>query len=154
LPVVRVRARRDALAPGEFFAGVRKGLKSSLPGNLRKFEVGRGHSRLLKIHYGRPELHFEAWHHTGDGRVEVGLHFEGNATLNNSAFAYFRARMVEVKARLPRAELEPWDRGWSRLYETLTAPILDERAQDATLERMAAYITALQPMLESFLEER
>jgi len=152
--MVRVRVRGDALAPAEFFAGVRKGLKITLPEQLRRFEVGRGHSRLLKIHYGRPELHFEAWHHTGDGRLEVGLHFEGTAALNDSAFDYFRARMVEVKARLPRAELEPWDRGWSRLYETLPAVVLDERAQGATLERMGAYITTLQPMVDGFLKER
>jgi len=62
--------------------------------------------------------------------------------------------MVEVKAQLPRAELEPWDRGWSRLYETLPAPALDERAQDAVLERMGAYITSLQPMVDGFLEEK
>jgi len=152
--MVKVRARRDALAPGEFFAGVRKGLKATLPEDLRRFEVGRGHSRLLKIHYGRPEVHFEAWHHTGDGRLEVGLHFEGTAPFNDSAFAYFRARMVEVKALLPRAELEPWDRGWSRLYETLPAPVLDERAQDAAREKMGAYIAALQPMVSSFLEDK
>jgi len=151
--VVRVRVRGDAMAPAEFFAGVRKGLTASLPEHLRRFEVGRGHSRLLKIHYGRPELHYEAWHHTGDGRLEVGLHFEGPAALNDSAFAYFRARMVEVKARLPRAELEPWDRGWSRLYETLAASLLDLRAQNATAERLGEYITALQPLLEGFLEE-
>jgi hypothetical protein len=148
-----VRVRGDALAPAEFFAGVRKGLKASLPENLRRFDVGRGHSRLLKIHYGHSELHFEAWHHTGDGRLEVGLHFEGTAAMNERAFGYFRGRMVEVKALLPRAELEPWDRGWSRLYETLPAPLLDERAQDATLERMGAYITTLQPMVDGFLEE-
>ena len=152
--MVRVRARRDALSPAEFFAGVRKGLKATLPEKLRRFDVGRGHSRLLKIHYGRPELHFEAWHHAGDGRLEVGLHFEGTAALNASAFDYFRARMVEVKAELPRAELEPWDRGWSRLYETLPALTLDERAQDAVQERMGAYITTLQPMLLGFLEEK
>jgi hypothetical protein len=152
--MVRVRARRDVLAPAEFFAGVRKGLRASLPENLRRFEVGRGHSRLLKIHFGRPELHFEAWHHPGDGRLEIGLHFEGPASMNESALGYFRARMVEVKARLPRAELEPWDRGWSRLYETLPAPVLDDLVQDAALEKMRAYITNLQPMVESFLEGR
>lgn len=151
--MVKLRARRDALAPGEFFAGVRKGLKATLPEKLRRFEVGRGHSRLMKIHYGHPELHFEAWHHTGDGRLEIGLHFEGSAALNDNAFDYFRGRMVEVKAGLPRAELEPWDRGWSRLYETLTAAVLDASAQDATVERMRAYITTLQPMVQSFLEE-
>jgi hypothetical protein len=138
----------------EFFAGVRKGLRTSLPQEMRRFELGRGHSRLLKIHFGRPELHFEAWHHTGDGRLEVGLHFEGTSTLNDNALDYFRERMVEVKAGLPRAELEPWDRGWSRLYETLPAPQLDEHVQDAAVERMTAYIRTLKPMLDRFLEEQ
>ena len=104
----------------------------------------------MKLHYGRPELHYEAWHHTGDGRLEIGLHFEGTADTNQRALDFFRARMVEVKAHLPRAELEPWDRGWSRLYETLNAPQLDEAVLDAAIERMAAYITTLEPMLAIF----
>lgn len=141
------------LSASDFFGGVRKGLKAELPAELRRFEVGRGHSRLLKIHYGRPELHFEAWHHTGGGRMEVGLHFEGPAALNDRVLAFFRSRIVEVKAGLPRAELEPWDRGWSRLYETLGAPVLDSGAQAETLRRLSAYITTLQPMLTDFLEE-
>lgn len=110
----------------------------------------RGHSRLLKIHYGRPELHFEAWHHSGEGRLEVGLHFEGPAELNRLAFDFFRTHMVEVKAELRRAELEPWDRGWSRLYETIPAPVLDEQVMDRAVYLMTEYITALQPMIERF----
>ena len=146
-------ARAAALAPADFFAGVRKGLKARLPAGLRGFEVTRGHSRLLKIHYGRPELHFEAWHHTGDGRLEVGLHFEGPAHLNQEAFEFFRDHMVEVKAVLRRAELEPWDRGWSRLYETLPAPVLDEHVMAQAVDLMHDYITELQPMVLRFIEE-
>ncbi len=59
--------------------------------------------------------------------------------------------MVEVKARLPRAELEPWDRGWTRLYETLAAPQLDDVVLANAVERLDAYITTLQPMLLGFL---
>ena len=140
------------MAPADFFSGVRKGLKSKLPQDLRGFQVLRGHSRLLKLHYGHPELHFEAWHHTGDGRLEIGLHFEGGADANQRAFDYFRERMVEVKARLPRAELEPWDRGWARLYETLPAPQLDENVLTGALDCLDAYITTLQPMLLVFLK--
>jgi hypothetical protein len=146
-------ARGTQVAPAEFFAGVRKELKQRLPERLRRFELGRGHSRLLKIHYGRPEIHFEAWHHTGDGRLEIGLHFEGTSAFNDSAFAYFRSRMVEVKSLLPRAELEPWDRGWSRLYETLAAPQLEAGVLEPAAVKMSAYITSLQPMVETFLEE-
>jgi hypothetical protein len=144
-------ARAAALAPAEFFSGLRKNLKSRLPQDLKAFQLGRGHGRLVKLHYGHPEIHYEVWHHTGDGRLEIGLHFEGSAEANQRAFEYFRERMVEVKARLPRAELEPWDRGWSRLYETLPAPQLDEVVLSNAVERLTAYITTLQPMLLVFL---
>jgi len=81
------------------------------------------------------------------------LHFEASARENQAAFDFFRLRMVEVKASLPRAELEPWDRGWSRLYETLPAARLDDGVVDATVECMTDYIVALQPLLDQFLEE-
>jgi hypothetical protein len=135
----------------EFFSGLRKALKANLPPELRAYESGRGHGRLIKIHYGRPEFHYEAWHHTGAGRFEVGLHFEGTADANQRAFDFFRGRMVEVKARLPRAELEPWDRGWSRLYETLAAPLLDENVLEDASARLCGYITTLQPFMVQYL---
>jgi len=138
------------LTPHDFFGGLRNRVKSKLPPELRGCETGRGHSRLLKLHYGRPEIHFEAWHHTGAGKLELGLHFEGPAQLNQEAFDFFRPRMVEIKASLPRAELEPWDRGWSRLYETLPAIQLDELVQQSAVEKFAAYITTLQPLVNGF----
>src|ERR1700680_1012963 len=117
-----------ALSPSDFFGGLRRGLKSRLPQTYRSFEGARGHGRLLKLHFGHSEFHFEAWHHTGAGKLEVGLHFEGAPELNRQAFDFFRSGMVEIKSRIPRAELEPWDRGWSRLYATLAAPPLGEAA--------------------------
>src|SRR5260370_34269031 len=67
--MVRVRARRDALAPGEFFAGVRRGLKATLPENRRRVELCSWHRRQQTILNGRHELHTEEWHPTGDGSV-------------------------------------------------------------------------------------
>ena len=141
------------LSPGDFFTGFRARLKASLPPELRKFNSARGRGRLLKIHYGNPDFHFEVWHHTGAGRIEIGLHFEGETQHNEHAFDFFRSRMVEVKATLPRAELEPWDRGWSRLYETVPAAQLDGAALDRGADLMGAYITALEPMLSEFLKD-
>jgi len=108
---------------------------------------------VIKFHYGHPETHFEAWHHSGVGRIEVGLHFEGNRELNAAALAYFRGRMVEVKGGLARAELEPWDRGWARLYETFPTPDLDTDAVTESARRLAAYIVTLQPLLDQFWSE-
>ena len=86
----------------------------------------------MKFHYGRPETHYEAWYHRSQGRIEVGLHFEGSRKLNQACLEFFRAHMVEVKGGLPNAELEPWDRGWARLYETFPATSLDHVALAAT----------------------
>jgi hypothetical protein len=107
----------------------------------------------MKVHFGRPDFHYEVWHHTGAGRLEVGLHFEGSPADNERAFDFFRVRMVEVKARLPRAELEPWDRGWTRLYETIPAAHLDEGVLDRAAELTATYIVTLQPLLEQLVQD-
>jgi hypothetical protein len=144
-------AGASVLAPGDFFGGLRKGVKGRLPVELRTFRSSRGRGRLMKVHFGRPEFHYEAWHHTGAGRLEIGLHFEGSAQENQQAFDFFRVRMVELKEQLPRAELEPWDRGWSRLYETLPAQQLDERVLDAAVERLSDYIVTLQPLLAALM---
>jgi hypothetical protein len=141
------------LAPSDFFAGLRKGLKSKMPAALRDFRTTRGRGRLMKVYFEEPAFHYEAWHHSGAGRLEVGLHFEASAALNEAAFEFFRARMVEVKASLPRAELEPWDRGWTRLYETLPAARLDEDVLWRTVDCMAGYVVCLQPLVEQFWKE-
>ena len=138
-------------SPSDFFTALRKALKKSLPAELRDFQSIRGRGRLMKVHFGEPAFHFEAWHHAGAGRLEVGLHFEGSAAENQSALEFFRARIVEVKAGLPRAELEPWDRGWTRLYETMPATTLDDRVLDQTVECLTDYVVTLQPMLNQFL---
>ena len=144
----------SVLAPSDFFTGLRKKLKAKLPAPLQRFSTIRGRGRLMKVHFGEPAFHYEAWHHAGAGRLEIGLHFEGPAAENQRAFDFFRSRMVEVKATLPRAELEPWDRGWSRLYETTPAPRLDEDVLDRAVSCMGDYVVALQPLLEQFLRSR
>lgn len=142
------------IAPSDFFTELRKGVKTRLPAGMRDFRTTRGRGRLMKLHFGEPAFHYEAWHHSGAGRLEVGLHFEASQAENDAAFDFFRSRMVEVKASLPRAELEPWDRGWSRLYETLPAARLDDGVVRDAVECMCAYIVTLQPLLEQFLRGR
>jgi hypothetical protein len=137
----------------EFFGELRKGVKAKVPAPFRKFNSARGRGRLVKLHFGRPEFHYEAWHHTGDGRLEIGLHFEGSREENQDAFEFFRAHVIEIKSQLPRAELEPWDRGWCRLYETLRATQLDEDVLDGAIVCLSDYIVALQPLLDSWLKD-
>ena len=143
--------RRPASAP--CFEALPLGVARALPPELRGFEHRRVHG-VMKFHYGRPETHFEAWYHSGRGRVEVGLHLEGDRELNQAGLEFFRGHMVEVKGGLPSAELEPWDRGWVRLYETFPAAGLDHDALAATSRLLAEYIVTLQPLLERFWSER
>ena len=142
--------RRTSTAP--FFQALPSQVAGALPIELRGFEHRRVHG-VMKFHYGRPETHYEAWYHSGQGRVEVGLHFEGSRLLNEAGLEFFRARMVEVKGGLPLAELEPWDRGWTRLYETFPAASLDHEALAATARRVADYMITLQPLLDQFWSE-
>jgi hypothetical protein len=141
------------VASGAFYQALPLHLAGALPAELRGFEHRRQHG-VVKFHYGHPETHFEAWYHGAQGRLEVGLHFEGARDLNAAGLEFFRARMVEVKGGLPRAELEPWDRGWVRLYETFPALGLDGETLERAAAGLAAYITTLQPLLERFWSER
>ena len=141
-------------SPSDFFTALRKELKARLPPELRGFQTTRGRGRLMKLYYGEPAFHYEAWHHAGAGRLEVGLHFESSAVENEAAFDFFRSRIVELKAGLPRAELEPWDRGWTRLYETLPAPRLDDDVLAGAVRCMAGYVVTLQPLLDEFTRRR
>ena len=142
--------RRLTTAP--YWQALPSQVAGALPIELRGFEHRRV-SGVMKFHYGRPETHYEAWYHSGQGRVEVGLHFEGSRELNQAGLEFFRAHMVEVKGGLPNAELEPWDRGWTRLYETFPALSLDHHALAETGRRVADYVITLQPLLEQFWSE-
>ena len=142
------------LSARDFFDALPLALTPRLPIELRAYDAGRGVGRHLKLHYGHPQTHFECWHHTGAGRLEVGLHFEATPDLNAEALAFFRDRIVEIKAGLPRGELEPWDRGWVRLYETMPAAELTDQLLTRAAETMATYVRTLQPLLDSFWQSK
>lgn len=137
------------MAPGIFFSALPVTLAPLLPAELRGFDHQRGFGRLMKFDFGDPGVHYEAWHHNPAGRMEVGLHLEGTPAANQRGFELLRGRLVELRHSLPRAELEPWDKGWYRIYETFAAPVLSMGVLSATAERLAAYITTLQPILET-----
>lgn len=137
----------STLAVSDFFARLPEMARRRLPPGLADFHHRR-QGRLIKIYFDQPRLHFEAWHHPRTQRLEVGLHLEGSPELNRRGLELLRSRMLEVKESLPLAELEPWDRGWCRLYQTLAAPVLDAELLESTAALLAAYVVALTPILE------
>lgn len=146
------RPAAQILTSKDFFAAVQVKLAGRLPAALRGFDVRSG-PRLMRFDYGHRETHFELWHHRAAGRLEVGLHFEGDRPVNDRAREFFRAHMVQVKGTLPRAELEPWERGWSRLYEMQPAAELTDQLLEQASQLLAAYIGTLQPLLDNFWEK-
>ena len=125
--------------------------RACLPAGLRKFRSAH-RSWLCQLYYHDPNLHYEVWN-LGEarGRLELGLHFESrNREINSALLAGFSRRMVEVKATLGRQwEAEQWDRGWTKVYETVPYEPFSDEALQAIAARLAQAMTVLQPIWDS-----
>jgi hypothetical protein len=126
-------------------------VRPHLPPALRRFRTStRGW--LCQLYYRDPRLHYEVWN-MGErrGLLELGLHFESrDRDANLALLAGFSRRMVEVKATLgPQWEAEPWDRGWTKIYETLPYEPFSDALLDRVARRLAVAITVLQPIWEA-----
>jgi hypothetical protein len=81
-------------------------------------------------------------------KIEIGLHFESRDRAENAALlAGFSRRMAEVKAMLgPHWEAEAWDRGWTKVYETVPYEPFSDEVLAAIGKRLARAMTVLQPI--------
>jgi hypothetical protein len=121
-------------------------VKAVLPSGLGTVNC-RARSSQAQWWFDDPRLHFEAWWHAKTGRLELGLHLESSPEVNERIAAGLSRQILMIKARLgERLDLEPWDRGWVRLYETEPLEVFDARRIEATARRMAELITVLWPM--------
>ncbi len=136
------------MSSSEFMQRLPEAVRAKLPPPLQGFQW-RARSYLLQLYYDNPDIHFEAWSLRRLGRLEIGLHFESRDRASNERFFHlFDRHIIEIKARLGRkVELERWDRGWARIYESLPlAPFVEE-----FLETVA---TRLVQMISSTCERR
>ena len=136
------------LTSTQFMHALPSATRGRLPSPLRKFK-SLSHSWLCQLYYRDPRLHYEVWN-LGErrGRIEIGLHFESRDRARNAALlAGFSRRMVEVKAALgPQWEAEPWDRGWTKVYETVPYEPFSDEVLESIAARLARAITVLQPI--------
>lgn len=117
-----------------------------LPPSLRAVKE-RVRSSQAQWWYDDPRLHFEAWWHAKTGRLELGMHLEGPPDLNERIAAGLSRQMLMIQARLGgRLDLEPWDKGWIRLYETYAVEDFDGQRVTSTATRVAELITVLWPI--------
>ena len=139
------------LTSSQFMHTLPAATREYLPIPLRRFKsFSRGW--LCQLYYREAQLHYEVWN-LGErrGQLEIGLHFESkNRAANLALLNGFDRHMVEVKATLgPQWEAEMWDRGWTKVYETVPyVPFSTEVLADVA-QRLARAITILQPIWDS-----
>ena len=132
-----------------FFGGLPPALRPLLPRPLQRFKSVQRFSWLVQVYYDDPMLHYEVWHLGRDrGKLEIGLHFESrDRTTNERMLGGFSRHMLEVKQLLgDQFEAEPWDRGWTKVYETRPLQPLDQDFLNSVARRLAEVIEVLQPI--------
>ena len=109
---------------------------------------------LVQLAYADPLLHYEvATLGERRGVLEIGLHFESrNAAVNTRLLEGFMRHLFEIKAELGDSfEAEMWDKGWTKIYETIPLETFDEAYVDRVAGRLAHAIVVLQPILDELL---
>lgn len=125
-------------------------VKAKLPKPLQTLSTAKGFA-LVKIYYGHPKLHYEVALRSRANLVEVGLHFESDGLTNAQLLGAFRSHERAIRKALPEAQLEEWDKGWTRIWEPVAYEKLDAALQRAVVQRTVAYIRTLEPILRDEL---
>lgn len=111
---------------------------------------GRLWSFGVQLYDDNPLFHYEVARvpvRLGD-RLEIGFHFESkNAADNHRMLDAFAARMIEIKAELGAdVEAELWDKGWTKIYETLPLETYSPAYLQVVARQLARMITVLHPV--------
>lgn len=108
-----------------------------------------GRSWLVQLYYDDPNIHYEIWN-LGErrGRLEIGLHFESRQPgLNARLLEGIMAHLFEIKAELgPSFEAEPWDKGWTKVYEVIPLEPFSAEYLEQVATRVAQVIGVLEPI--------
>ena len=136
------------MKPREFLELLPDLVRQQLPPELEDFEVTGPTGSLVKLHYQRPTVHYEVWLRRRQKQVELGLHFEGDRDSNHRCLELLNQRSEDIRASLgPGVEVAPWDKGWTRVHETLPwEPLGDDFLVEVSL-KLSGMIRTLEPLL-------
>jgi hypothetical protein len=137
-----------SLSSSQFMAALPAATQAALPTGWPRLRSAH-RSWLCQLYPRDPLLHYEIWNLGAQrGKIELGLHFESrDHALNARLLTHFSRRMVAVKATLgPQWEAEPWDKGWTKVYEVLPYEAFSTDTLAATAQRLARAIAVLQPI--------
>jgi hypothetical protein len=132
----------------EFFRALPARLRTHLPKELRRFDV-RLRNWMLQVYYADPNVHYEASAFSRLDVFEVALHFERRGReLNDALMQQFMPHVFEIKHELgSQIQFERWDKGWSKIYDTLPLAPYDDAYLERVAKRLAEIIACLQPLL-------
>jgi hypothetical protein len=132
----------------EFMRALPEAIRPKLPKPLRDFQTA-GRAWLVQLYYDSPTIHYEVWN-LGErrGRLEIGLHFEArDGDVNARLLDGMLAHLFEIKAELgPSFEAEPWDKGWTKIYETIPLEKFSAEYVERVAARVAQVIGVLEPI--------
>ena len=132
----------------DFVRALPEVVRPRLPKRLRDFKTA-SRSWLAQFYYDDPRLHYEVWN-LGERRkrLEIGLHFESREReLNARLLEGMLAHLFEIKAELGSSfEAEPWDKGWTKVYETIPLESFNAEYLERVAARVAKVIGVLEPI--------
>ena len=134
----------------EFMRALPAATRAKLPNKLQSFQTNI-RSWLAQFYYDDPRLHYEVWNlGPRRGRLEIGLHFESRQPQVNTQLLHgFMRYLFEIKSELgDQVEAEAWDKGWTKVYETIELDSFNEEYLDHVAEQLAKMISVLQPIYE------
>jgi hypothetical protein len=131
----------------DFLLRVRELAEARLPADAPRFQ-GRLRLSLIQLYQDDPRVHYEVWIQRKTGRIEVGLHFEGEKETNRRWAEALGGRVLELRAQLGSGvELEEWTSSWVRLHQTVPLRKLDDGLAEEVAELLALLIRVMEPIL-------
>jgi len=132
----------------DFMKAIPEATRVHLPPDLREF-AWQARPWLVQIYYHQPRIHYEVWALPGRTALELGLHFEHrDRELNARLLDHFDRYAVAIKAELGEGvEVEPWDKGWAKVYEVVPREAFEPPYLENVAARLARMIAYLHPIL-------
>ena len=134
----------------DFMRVLPNAVRAQLPKPLQAFKTNL-RSWLVQFYYANAQLHYEVvTHGERRGVLEIGLHFESRTPDENARLLNgFMQHLFEIKAELgDHVEAEMWDKGWTKVYETIPLETMNDDYLNRVAERLARMMIVLQPILE------
>jgi hypothetical protein len=148
-----VKRRSATAAPSlrvnDFLALVHEAVLKRLGTELEEWNTRQRFSYVQYWRGASPAVHYEVWAQRKTGRVEVGLHFEGERDANYAAAALLAERADDVLGRIgPEYELEEWTSQWTRVHRALAAQALTSDIASEAAEHVVTLMRGMEPLLE------